>query len=99
MIPRPMAAAAFAVLAACAAASPSTAPRVALTPVPVTCAVDPGAPPDFPDTEAAIRAAPDIFERAKLYAAGRLLRIGWEARLSAALAGCASPAVAAASPR
>jgi hypothetical protein len=46
------------------------------------------AAPDFPDTAEAIRAAPDIHARAQLYAAGRQMRIAFEAELIAAMAGC-----------
>jgi hypothetical protein len=78
-------------LASCAGA-PGGVPRIEVQtvplPTPTPCAVDPGAPPAFPDTDAAIQAAPDIYGRAKLYAAGRLLRAAWEARLTAALKGC-----------
>ena len=93
MKPIPLALAACAGLAACAAgpAPPRLDIQTVDTPVAVPCAVDPGAPPAFPDTDAAIRATPNIYERARLYAAGRLLRLAWEAKLGAALKGCAAP--------
>jgi hypothetical protein len=83
--------AACAALSACAGAPTRVELQPVDTPVPVACAVDPGAPPAFPDTDAAIRAAPDIYQRARLYAAGRRLRLAWEARQAAALMGCAPP--------
>ena len=45
---------------------------------------------DGPDTAAAIEAAPDIFERAKLYAEGRQRRIEWMARAWAAISQCSA---------
>lgn len=57
-------------------------------PVPVKCAADPGPRPDYPDTDAAIAGAPNIFELAKLYRAGRALRIAREGQLEASVSGC-----------
>ena len=59
------------------------------TPVPVRCAPDLGPEPAYPDTDAALRAAPDLFRRVQLLVAGRLLRIARDAEKSAALAQCA----------
>ncbi len=58
-------------------------------PVNVPCRPDIGAAPDYPDTDAAIKAAPDLFARVRLIVAGRLLRIQREAELNAAIKGCA----------
>jgi hypothetical protein len=59
-------------------------------PVALACKPDVGAKPDFPDTPAAILNAPNVRERARLYAAGRPLHWNWEARLETALASCAN---------
>jgi hypothetical protein len=77
-------------LAACAAGprpAPNVVTQVETLAVPEPCSASVAAP-DFPDTAEAIRAAPNIHERAKLYAAGRQLRIAYEAELAAAIAGC-----------
>jgi hypothetical protein len=55
---------------------------------PVPCKVKAPAAPSYPDTDAAIAAAPDVFERGKLFIAGRLMRIAHEAQLRAALRAC-----------
>lgn len=68
-------------------------------PVPVHCKpdVDPGASwkddtgvehLGYPDTAAALKAAPDLYVRVKLLLVGRSMRIQREAELSAALKGC-----------
>lgn len=57
-------------------------------PVPVKCSADPGPKPAYPDTDEALRAASDIFDRTKLLLAGRRLRIAREGELEAANAGC-----------
>ncbi|HKT54700.1 MAG TPA: hypothetical protein VJP88_09630 [Caulobacteraceae bacterium] len=78
-------------LGACASAlqgPPTAGVQISEIPIAEPCAADPGPRPEFPDTSAAITAAPDIFERAKLYASGRQMRLDWEARLEAAVAGC-----------
>lgn len=61
-----------------------------LVPTPVACKAlaDAGPTPSYPDTDAAIQAAPDIWELGKLYAKGRLLRIQRAARLEAARLAC-----------
>lgn len=48
-------------------------------------------PPDYPDTDQALREAPNLFERVKLLLAGRALRMEHEATLSAAIRACAQP--------
>jgi hypothetical protein len=76
-------------LTACATASePRIEVREVRVPIPVKCATDPGPRPEYPDTDAAIAGAPNVFELAKLYRAGRALRIGREAELEASVAGC-----------
>lgn len=45
--------------------------------------------PAYPDTDAALREAPNLFERVKLLLAGRELRAAREAALSAAIEECA----------
>lgn len=79
-------------LAACAG-GPAPQPRlVTLTApvaVPVRCRPDLGVEPAYPDTDAAIRAAPGLYERVRLLVAGRLLRIARDAQKTAALAQCA----------
>lgn len=57
-------------------------------PVAIPCAADPGPDPVYPDTDAALRAAPNILERTRLLLAARLLRMAREAELKAAVAGC-----------
>lgn len=79
------------VLAGCCAAParrPSSLVQPVVLPVAQPCSADPGPAPAFVDTAAAIVAAPDVFVRAKIYAAGRQQRIAWEARLAAANAAC-----------
>jgi len=78
-------------LSACASRPPpEPIVRVVETrvPIPVPCNPRLGTPPAYPDTDAAIEAATDIFDLAKLYRAGRGLRSAWIAELEAALAGC-----------
>jgi hypothetical protein len=67
---------------------PAAQIRTVEVPVSVKCAADPGAPPAYADTPQALKAAPDIFGRAKLLLVGRVQRDGWIAQLQAALAGC-----------
>ena len=59
-------------------------------PVATPCAVSAGPAPDFADSDFAIAATPkgDIFDLARLYAAGRQQRIAYIAALEAANAGC-----------
>lgn len=47
-----------------------------------------GPAPAYPDTDAALKAAPNLYERVKLVMAGRELRRAREAALAAALEGC-----------
>jgi len=77
-------------LAGCATApEPLVVTKAVPIPVAVKCVPDPmPVAPVFVDSDAAIKAAPDVFSRAKLYVVGRLQRIGYEAELTAALRGC-----------
>lgn len=56
--------------------------------VPVKCTPKIAPAPAYPDTDEAIAAAPDIFQLAKLYRAGRALRLPVETQLRAALKEC-----------
>ena len=78
-------------LTACASApsEPRLTARPVLKPVAIQCRPNLGAEPAYPDTDAALKTAPDIFQRVRLLVAGRLLRIAREQELAAALAGCA----------
>ena len=80
------------ILTACATASePRIEVREVRVPVAIKCATDPGPRPEYPDTDAALAAVsgPDaIFRLARLYRAGRGLRIAREAVLEASVAGC-----------
>lgn len=71
------------------------APRIEVRevkiPVAVACAADPGPDPTYPDTDEALRNAPDVATGVRLLAAGRLLRDARIGELKAALAGCAAP--------
>lgn len=82
---------AFACLTLAACATPSE-PRIVVKEVkiavPVACSADPGPDPNYPDTDAALRSAPNLYERTKLLLAGRLLRMGREVELKAANSGC-----------
>ena len=86
----------FAVSAALALTGCATAPlqpqvvtKLVTIPVAVHCVPDPApVEPAYADNDAAIRAAPDLFSRAKLYAIGRLQRIGFTGEVVAALKAC-----------
>jgi hypothetical protein len=58
-------------------------------PIAVPCRADIGPEPEWPDTDRALKSAPDLFARVRLLAAGRLLRIARDRELSAALEACA----------
>lgn len=79
-------------LGACAS-SPDGPPgpqmRTLEVPTAVRCRPDLGPEPDYPDTDAALRAAPDLFARVRLLMAGRLLRIARDQQKSAVLQACA----------
>ena len=83
-------------LAACQTA-PKTRPEPVVrtvevqVPIAVACPVEEPPVVAYPDSRAAIRSAPNIAERARLYAAGRPLREAAEAELRAALRACLTP--------
>ena len=74
---------------ACATPRPPTVRTVEVQ-VPVAVPCDPGVPaaPAYPDTDEALKTAPDLFERVKLLLAGRELRKAREAELEAGIRGC-----------
>lgn len=75
--------------AACATApSAGESTREVSVPVAVTCQPALKAKREPPDTDEALRSAPDLFTRVKLLVAGRLERISRERELEAALRGC-----------
>lgn len=83
----------FALLAACAQTPPPEPQIRTVTvnvPVPVPCPALQrlGPPPAYPDTDAALRAAPDFGARVALLLAGRVLRIAREAATTAAMRAC-----------
>lgn len=57
--------------------------------VPVRCDPKLGPEPDYPDTDARLKAATDDFDWVKRLVAGRLMRIARDAEKTAALAACA----------
>ena len=71
-------------LAGCATARPPQTVDIA---VPVSCAVE-VRNPAFEDTDDALRAAADVFERVQRMTAGRPKHFIYEAQLLAALNGC-----------
>lgn len=68
------------------------APRIEVRevkiPVAVACAADPGPAPAYPDTDEALRNAPDVATGVRLLMAGRVLRMARENVLEAANSGC-----------
>ena len=90
MIARPLACLALLAMTACASTPP--APRIVTktvqVAVPVACKPALGAAPAYPDTDAALKTATDVYQRVKLLVAGRLERIAREAELNAALGAC-----------
>ena len=79
-------------LAACATSPQLPTPQIVTktvdVAVPVACKPDVGAAPAYPDTDAALKAAPDVYQRVRLMVAGRLMRIAREAELTAGLNAC-----------
>lgn len=86
---RPWAAAAIGLtLTACATApEPRIITRTVEIPIAVPCAEE-VKEPDYVDTDEAIAGAPNQYELAKLYRAGRLQRIGALGEYRAAVSGC-----------
>ncbi len=81
------------VLGACASPREPVARTVEVrTPVAVACDPQVGGAPDYPDSDQALKAAPDLFERVKLLLAGRELRRAREAELEAGIRGCSGSA-------
>jgi hypothetical protein len=75
--------------AGCAAIHQSPAStHLVQVPLAVPCGFDVGPEPTWPDSDEALRLAPDLFHRVKLLVAGRVLRIAHENELSAALQAC-----------
>ncbi len=58
------------------------------TPVPCGAMAKLGSEPDYADTDAAVRAAPDIFEQARILAKGRLQRVKRLGEYAAARVAC-----------
>lgn len=75
-------------LAACATAEPQIKTQIVNVPVAVHCKPDIKADPVYPDTAAAIKAAPSIFERVQLLLEGRKERDQRLAELGTAIQGC-----------
>lgn len=75
-------------LCACATRAPRIEYREVKVAVPVKCAVNLPEDPAYPDTDQALKSAPDIAEKVRLLLAGRFLRIGREVELKAAVKGC-----------
>lgn len=74
-----------------AASRPEPIVRTVEVAVPVSSPCVPamlGAAPDYPDTDSALRAAPDAAERYLLIARGRLLRVARLGELETVVAGC-----------
>ena len=79
-------------LTGCAAVRDGTpSVREVAVAVPIACKPPLGPTPTFPDTDAALRAAPRLFARVQLLVAGRLLRSARLRELGAALDACAAP--------
>ena len=70
------------------ASEPAIVTKTVEVPVPVKCRPDLGPEPRYPDNDAALRGAADLFERVKLLLAGRELRIARDGEKTAALAQC-----------
>lgn len=77
-------------LVSCATVVP--APQVVIktidVPVPVHCKPALGPDPVYADTDAALKAAPDLFGRVQLLVEGRIQRIQRDLEKSAALTAC-----------
>ena len=88
-----VAVAVIAILTSCASTPPPT-PRIQTVEVKVAVPVECealtrlGPEPDYPDSDAELKAAPDLFERVKLLLQGRYLRLARLAQYEAARASC-----------
>lgn len=74
-------------LAGCATV-PQVVTKTVEVPVTTKCTPDIGPEPQYADSDAALRAAANIFERVKLMLAGREQRIAREAEKTVALRAC-----------
>lgn len=80
----------FFALAGCSSTGePRVVTRDVILPVHAPCTIPEPAKPDFADDDEDLRAAPDLFSRVRLLAAGRLQRMGYEAELVAWGRACA----------
>lgn len=68
--------------------TPRVETKTVLVPTPIACKPTLPAEPSYPDTDAALKAAPDLFVKVQLMVAGRLLRIARLQVVNAALRGC-----------
>jgi hypothetical protein len=76
-------------LAGCATDQPGKIEiRTVNVPVPIHCKPNLSKEPDYPDTDQALRNAPNIFERVKLLLAGRKIRTARTNELETAITGC-----------
>ena len=93
MIARLMLCGALLTLTACATTppTPQIVTKTVQVAVPVACRPAIGAAPAYPDTDPALKAAPDVYQRVRLLVAGRLERVAREAELTAALSACEGP--------
>jgi len=93
MIARICAPVALLALSACATTppAPQIVTKTVQVAVPVACKPTIGPAPAYPDTDLALKAAPDVYQRVRLLVAGRLERVAREAELTAALSACEGP--------
>lgn len=77
-------------LASCASQPQKAVVKTVTVNVPVAapCLKDIGPEPAYADTDAALKAAPDLFTRVRLLLAGRLQRMDRDAKRAAADSGC-----------
>lgn len=82
--------AALVILGGCATVSPVPPVKTVTVDVPVAVHCNPvtGPDPEYPDSDAALKAAPDLFTRVKLLLEGRLMRAEREHELQVALTAC-----------
>lgn len=76
-------------VAGCATApEPKIETRIVEVPVAVKCAAAVPVEPAYPDTKAALAAAPGLFAKVQLLLAGREVREAYKNEVKAALIGC-----------